>query len=226
MHIEPGLVDGTKIILSYATGAAALAYAAQQSRPQIKRDGAAAFLARSAVTTTIVLGLFQLLPHPPVGLSEVHLILGSTLFLLFGVGPAAIGLAFGLLIQGVAFEPVDVPQYGMNVTTLLVPLFALQAVARRVVPPGTAYVDLTYRQVFLMSASFQIGIVSWVAFWAFYGEGAAAVSGILPFGAAYTIVLLLEPVIDLMVLRTAKTISVDIGSRNLPLFFERRLLKA
>ena len=30
----------------------------------------------------------------------------------------------------------------MNVTTLLVPLFALQALARRIIAPGTAYVDL------------------------------------------------------------------------------------
>ena len=29
MHIEPGLVDGTKIVLSYATGGAALLYTAK-----------------------------------------------------------------------------------------------------------------------------------------------------------------------------------------------------
>ena len=36
-----------------------------------------------------------------------------------------LALALGLLVQGLFFAPFDLPQYGMNVTTLLVPLFAL-----------------------------------------------------------------------------------------------------
>ena len=51
-------------------------------------------------TTALVLTFFQVLPHYPVGISEVHLILGSTLFLLFGAAPTALGLALGLLTQG------------------------------------------------------------------------------------------------------------------------------
>ncbi len=42
----------------------------------------------------------------PVGVSEVHLILGTTLFLMLGAAPAAIGLAAGLLVQGLFFAPV------------------------------------------------------------------------------------------------------------------------
>ena len=48
---------------------------------------------------------FEVFPHEPVGVSEVHLILGSTLLLMFGAGAAAIGLAFGLLVQGLFFAP-------------------------------------------------------------------------------------------------------------------------
>ena len=51
------------------------------------------------------LQLLPVLPHFPVGVSEVHFILGSTLFLLFGAAPAAIGLALGLLIQGCSSRP-------------------------------------------------------------------------------------------------------------------------
>jgi hypothetical protein len=40
-----------------------------------------------------------------VGVSEVHFILGSTLFLMFGAGPAALGLAAGLLAQGLFWLP-------------------------------------------------------------------------------------------------------------------------
>ena len=55
-----------------------------------------------------------------------------------------------------------------------------------------------------LSAAYQGGIVAWVAFWAFYGQGGEAVSGILSFGAAYMLVLALEPLVDLAVLAGAK----------------------
>ena len=137
VHIEPGIVEGPKIILSYLTAGGAGLYGAHAAWQLIKKRGVAALLMRSMATTVLVFTFFQIFPHYPVGVSEVHLILGSTLFLLFGVAPAAIGLASGLLIQGLFFAPFDLPQYGMNVTTLLVPLFALQLVANRVIAPQT-----------------------------------------------------------------------------------------
>ena len=39
MHIEPGLVDASKIALSYATAAGALGYAAKLSWDTLKTDG-------------------------------------------------------------------------------------------------------------------------------------------------------------------------------------------
>jgi ABC-type Co2+ transport system permease subunit len=143
-----------------------------------------------------------------VGVSEVHLILGTTLMLIFGVAPAAIGLMGGLLIQSVFFAQQDLPQYGMNVTTLLVPLFATAALARRIVPANVAYVDLTYGQAFKLSAAYQGGIVAWVAFWAIYGRGVGMenISQIATFGAAYMTVVLVEPLVDLGVLAAAKAL--------------------
>jgi Cobalt uptake substrate-specific transmembrane region len=120
--------------------------------------------------------------------------------------PAAFGLAFGLLLQGLFFAPFDLPQYGMNVTTLLVPLFALQFVAHKVIAPKTPYVELKYRQVLDLSTTYQAGIVTWVVFWALYGEGIsrATVASIATFGAAYLAVIIVEPLADLGVLATAK----------------------
>ena len=206
MHIEPGLVDGTKIFLSYATATAALAYSAKLAWDMLKSDGLAALLLRSVIATALVFAFFEVFPHHPVGVSEVHLILGTTLLLLFGAAPAAIGLAGGLLIQGLFFAPFDLPQYGMNVTTLLVPLFATAALARRIIPRNVAYVDIGYAQTFKLSVAYQGGIVLWVAFWAIYGRGLEAenLSSIAGFGAAYMSVVLLEPLIDLGVLAAAK----------------------
>ena len=183
MHIEPGIVEGSKIVLSYLTAGGAGAYALTVAWKHVKDRGPASLLLGTVATTLLTLIFFQVFPHFPVGVSEVHLILGSTLFLLFGAAPAAFGLAAGLLLQGVLVAPFDLPQYGMNVTTLLVPLFALQYVAHRTIAPDTAYVDLKYRQVLALSTTYQAGIVSWVTFWALYGEGfsAATISGIATF---------------------------------------------
>ena len=206
MHIEPGLVAGAKIVLSYATAAAAGGYTLKLALDGIREYGVPKLLLRSLVGTGLVFSFFEILPHWPVGVSEVHLILGTTLFLILGAAPAAIGLAAGLLIQGLFFAPFDLPQFGMNVTTLLVPLFGVQALAHKVIPRETAYVDLGYTQVLALSVAYQGGVVAWVAFWALYGQGfgSANLASIGSFGLAYMLVVLVEPLIDLLVLAGAK----------------------
>ncbi len=207
MHIEPGIVTGAKLALSYATAAASAGLVAKLALDTIRRDGGlTALLARSAVATAAVFTFFQLMPHYAVGVSEVHFILGSTLFLILGAGPAAIGLAGGLLAQGLLFAPADLPQYAINVTTLIVPLWGVYEIAKRIIPAGTAYVDVTYKQALALSTAYQGGIVAWVAFWALYGHGfgAETLTAVGTFGGAYMTVIILEPLADLGVLALAK----------------------
>jgi hypothetical protein len=209
MHIEPGVVTGAKIVLGYVTAAASLGVVARSFvAARLPDGGIPALLLRSAAASVLVFGFFEVLPHPPVGVSEVHLILGSTLFLIFGLIPSAIGLALGLLVQGLFFAPADLPQYGMNVTTLLVPLFVVAAIAQRVIPRTTAYRDLGYRQALALSTSYQGGIVAWVAFWALYGHGFSVETlvEIAAFASAYLAVIVIEPLIDLAVLAAAKVL--------------------
>ena len=208
MHIEPEIVTGAKLVLSYATGIAAGGVALKLAADAVREQGVASFFVRTVATTALVFSFFEILPHFRVGVSEVHFILGSTLFLLFGAAPAALGLAFGLLLQGLFFVPTDLPQYGMNVTTLLVPLFAIQALAQRVIPRNTAYVDLKYRQALALSTAYQSGIVAWVAFWAIYGAGFGAtnLANIATFAGSYALVIVIEPLADLAVLALAKSL--------------------
>lgn len=214
MHIEPGLVDSTKIALSYATAAAALGCAAKLSLDMARREGVAALLLRSAIAVALVFCFFEVFPHHPVGVSEVHLILGTTLLLLFGVAPAALGLAGGLLVQGLFFEPADLPQYGMNVTTLQVPLFATAALAHKVIPADVGYADIRSAHTLELYLAHQGGIVLWVGFWALYSQGFDAdnLSSIGSFAAAYMTVVLLEPLIDLAILAIAKTLRLLEGT--------------
>ncbi|MCP1478534.1 ABC-type Co2+ transport system permease subunit [Pseudomonas chlororaphis] len=224
MHIEPNLVEAGKLWLSYVTAAGVGAYTLKLAAQAIGERGVFSLLARTVTATALVFSFFELLPHYPVGVSEVHLILGSTLFLLLGAAPAAAGLALGLLIQSLFFAPFDLPQYGMNVTTLLVPLLAVAALAKRIIAPNTPYVELSYRQALGLSTAFQAGIVAWVAFWAFYGQGFTAENAlsILTFGSAYMTVVTLEPLLDLAVLAGAKATHRLRGST----LVERRLYQA
>lgn len=206
MHIEPGIVQGAKMMLSYGTVAAAFGMTAKLAIDNVKENGMGTLLAKSVFTTILVFVFFEVFPHVPVGVSEVHLILGTTLFLIFGLAPAAIGLAGGLLLQGVLFAPFDLPQYGINVTTLLIPLFAVGLLAKQIIPDHVAYKDISYSQALKLSIAYQGGIISWVAFWAFYGQGFGAenIESVMSFGAAYASVILLEPLVDLGILAGAK----------------------
>ena len=206
MHIEPGVVDGAKILLSYGTAAAAVGYAVRLTRQTVQKEGWVALALRAVLASVLVFTFFEVLPHHPVGVSEVHLILGTTLLLVLGVGPAALGLTAGLAVQGLFFAPADLPQFGMNVTTLLVPLFATAVLAKRIIAPNVAYVDLAYSQALKLSVAYQGGIVVWVGFWALYGNGFAASNlvEIAQFGGAYMAVVVLEPLVDLGMLAAAK----------------------
>jgi ABC-type Co2+ transport system permease subunit len=209
MHIEPGVVDGAKLAFSYATAALSFGLVGKMVVDDLKAKATPTGLAaRTLITTALVFSFFEVLPHHPVGVSEVHLILGSTLFLIFGAGAASIGLALGLLLQGLLFAPFDLPQYGMNVTTLIVPLFVISKLAARLIPEKKAYVDVGYKDALALSTAYQGGIVAWVAFWALYGHGFAVdnLSSIATFGVAYMTVILVEPLVDLAVLAAAKSL--------------------
>ncbi|QOP42550.1 cobalt transporter [Sulfurimonas sediminis] len=225
MHIEAGVVDGAKMILSYGTATAVLGATAKAAYDNIKENGLLSLVFKSIIATIIVFCCFEVLPHYPIGVSEVHLILGTTIFLVFGLAPAAIGLALGLLIQGLFFAQFDLPQYGINVTTLLASMFALNFAAKKVIPQGVAYKDITYTQLLKLSVVWEGAIVSWVAFWALYGQGFAVenLQNIATFGAAYMSVIIIEPLVDIAVLTAVKAYN---KTNECAFLFDKKLCRA
>jgi ABC-type Co2+ transport system permease subunit len=225
MHIEAGVVDGAKMLLSYGTAAVVVGATAKVAWDNIKENGITSLVLKSILATVIVFFCFELLPHYPVGVSEVHLILGTTIFLIFGIAPAAIGLGVGLAIQGLFFAPFDLPQYGMNVTTLLASMFILSMAMKKIVPTKTAYKDITYSQMLKMSIVWEGAVVSWVAFWAFYGQGFGAenLANVFTFGGAYMGVIIIEPIIDMAVLVAVKAFN---KTDECAFLFDKRLCRA
>jgi len=226
MHIEAGVVDGAKMLLSYGTAAAVFGATAKVAFDNMKENGIISLLLKSIIATIVVFFCFEVLPHYPIGVSEVHLILGTTIFLVFGLAPAAIGLALGLAIQGLFFAQFDLPQYGINVTTLLASMMILDMAMKKIVPAKTAYKDITYSQMLKMSIVWEGAVVSWVAFWAFYGQGFSLtnVENVVTFGGAYMAVVLVEPLVDIAVLTAVKAFHKT--NECTTMMFDKRLCKA
>jgi ABC-type Co2+ transport system permease subunit len=210
------------MLLSYGTAVGVMGMGAKLALEHIKENGALSLLLKTIISTVLVFMFFEVFPHYPIGISEVHLILGTTLLLVFGVAPAMMGLAFGLLIQGLTVAQFDLPQYGINVTTLLASMLILHYATQKIVPAGTAYKDISYSQMLKMSVIWEGAIVSWVAFWAFYGQGFGAenLQNIATFSGAYMLVVIIEPFIDLAVLALVKAFY---KSDSCNIFFNKRL---
>jgi len=217
MHIEPGVVDVAKIGLSYATATGTMGIFAKLALDNVKENNIISFAIKTLISMILTFTFFEIFPHLSVGVSELHLILGSTLFLVFGLAPAGAGLALGLLVQSIFFSPVDLAQYGMNVTTLLAPLLALSYLAKSIIYKDISYAELKYSQVLKLSLVYQAGIVTWVAFWAFYGQGFAVENlvSVSTFAIAYMSVIVIEPLISLATLTFAKRYKQSILSSKL-----------
>ena len=80
------------MVRAYGIAAACAGYSLKLAIDDLKLHSAPSFAIRSALATIGVFIFFEVLPHFPVGISQVHFILGTTLFLLLGTAPAAPGL--------------------------------------------------------------------------------------------------------------------------------------
>lgn len=163
--MEPGVVDGTKTVRCYTTATARTLCAGRLCLTHIRQEAAALLLLRGVIAAALAIVFFEVFPRVLAGVSEVHLILGSSLLLTAGAAPTAIGLAAGLAVQSLFFEPQDLPQYGMYATMLLAALFAVQAVAKRMLPVKILDLGPGCTHLLKMSLAFKGGIVAWVALW-------------------------------------------------------------
>ena len=223
MHIEPGVVNGAKIGLSYLTGAAAIAMGLKMLIQRMFTNiSLLVTFFRCLITRIFVFSFFEILPQYPGGVSEVHFIFGATLFLFFGAGATAFGLVAGLSLQGLLFAPSDLPQLYINISTLLFPLFAVSYISKKIVPSNGAYTDLRYRDVLTLTGIYQGGIILWVAFWCFYGQGFGQETfySVGVFSLAYATVIGIECLLDVGLLATLKSYK----RKTLPAVFNPRLI--
>ena len=187
MHIEPGVLAATKIA---AANAVALAVVCGAAWLALRRP---ALLLRSALAASFFTLCMQSF-HMKIGPSELHFVGAMPMYLVFGLVPTLLGFAFGLLLQGLLFEPADLLHLSVNTLSLALPLLAVHATLGR----RLARIDL--RAVLRLDAAYYAGVTAMVGFWLSIGEMATPWAEWARFAASYLAVVALEPVVTVAVL--------------------------
>jgi ABC-type Co2+ transport system permease subunit len=187
MHIEPGVLAAGKVA---AANAAAFALVCAAAWPLLRRPALALRTLIAAAFFTLCMQSFSM----KVGPSELHFVGALPMYLALGLVPTLLGFAFGLLLQGLLFEPADLLHLSVNTLSLALPLLALHATLGR----RLARVNLS--AVLRLDAAYYVGVTAMVGFWLSIGEVATPWGEWARFAASYVAVVALEPMITVALL--------------------------
>jgi cobalt/nickel transport system permease protein len=194
MHIEPGVLNASKVLYANVTAASTLtAYL-----PRLLRKPSE--IVKIALVA-VFFSLFMEVWHMPVGPSELHFVGASAVYFVFGFLPALFGFAIGLLLQGLFFEPQDLLHLGVNSLSLMVPLIAVHSLwGRQYFTDRASKPQLSWAEIAKFDAAYYAGVVGMVGFWLALGEATTWASWAL-FAASYVPLVLCEPVFTFAVLK-------------------------
>ncbi len=195
MHIEPGFIAPAKLVLANASAVGLLAAHLQG----VFR--APALLLRTLIAAAFF-SLFMQAFHMPVGPSELHFVGGMAIYLTLGYLPTMFGFAAGLLLQGLLFEPGDLVHLAVNSLSLIVPLMAVHHSFGKRLTEGRR--GLSWTEIVRLDAIFYAGVTAMVGFWLLVGEVETPFFAWAKFAAAYSPLVLIEPVVTMSAVRLLK----------------------
>lgn len=197
MHIEPGFIAQTKIMLANAGAISVLGWYAKD------------LLRRPAdfVRTLLAAGFFSLFMqsfHVSVGPSELHFVGAMAMYLTLGFLPTLFGFALGLLLQGLLFEPADLVHLAVNSLSLILPLVTVHYTLGRKLRETTNGHHIGWRTILKLDAMYYGGVTAMVGFWLLVGDVATSFAAWAAFAASYLAVVAFEPVFTYATLRLLK----------------------
>jgi ABC-type Co2+ transport system permease subunit len=187
MHIEPGVLAAAKLTLAHG---AALALVGGAAWLALRRPALLLRALLAAAFFTLCMQSFAM----KVGPSELHFVGALPMYLALGPVPTVLGFAFGLLLQGLLFEPADLLHLSVNTLSLALPLLAVHAAF------GARVERVNLRAVLGLDAAYYAGVTAMVGFWLSIGEAATPWAEWLRFAASYLAVVALEPLLTVAVL--------------------------
>ena len=197
MHIEPGFISQVKVMGANAAAVGVLGFYARKFIHQ-PFDIIKAFLA--AVFFSIFMQSF----HMSVGPSELHFVGAMAIYLTLDFVPTLFGFAVGLLLQGIIFEPMDLPHLAVNSLSLIVPLITVHLTTGRKFFDGASGRKLSWKAILKLDAVYYAGVTAMVGFWLLIGDVATPFSAWLSFASSYLVVVACEPIITLATVRALK----------------------
>jgi ABC-type Co2+ transport system permease subunit len=188
MHIEPGYVSATKIVLA---NIAAIGMLGSQSLQLVRQPQLMVRTLLAAVFFSVFMQMF----HLQVGPSELHFVGAMPIYLTLGFVPTLIGFGLGLLLQGLLFNPADLVHLGINFLSLAVPLALLHATL------GKRVQKLDIKTILKLDAAYYSGVTLMVGFWLSIGEVATPLAAWAAFAASYISLVLIEPVFTWVIVK-------------------------
>ena len=195
MHIEPGIIAQAKVMAANA-GAAGLLLV--YAKDLIKNPADIVRMLLAAVFFSLFMQSF----HVNVGPSELHFVGAMVIYLTLGFVPALIGFAVGLLLQGVLFEPLDLPHLAVNSLSLIVPLIAVHYTLGRKLREQEGVI--TWKNILKLDALYYSGVTAMVGFWLVMSNVATSFTAWATFAASYLVIVACEPLLTYAALRLLK----------------------
>lgn len=195
MHIEPGIIAQAKVVAANI-GAAGLLLV--YAKDLIRNPADIVRMLLAAVFFSVFMQSF----HVNVGPSELHFVGAMVIYLTLGFVPALIGFAVGLLLQGVLFEPLDLPHLAVNSLSLIVPLIAVHYTLGRKLRARDA--AITWKNILKLDAMYYSGVTAMVGFWLAMSNAATSFTAWATFAASYLVIVACEPLLTYTALRLLK----------------------
>lgn len=186
MHIEPGIIAQNKVMLA---NVAALGIVGCYAKELLRRP---LDIVRTVVAA-VFFSLFMQSFHMQVGPSELHFVGAMAMYLTLGFVPTLLGFGLGLLLQGLLFEPTDLPYLAVNSLSLMLPLIAVHFSLGRRLREAAPDRDIRWASILKLDAMYYSGVTIMVGFWLLAADVATPFAAWATFAGSYLTVVAFEP---------------------------------
>lgn len=197
MHIEPGFIAQAKVMLANVSAIGLLGYYVKDLLRQ------PADIVRTLLAA-LFFSLFMQSFSTPVGPSELHFVGAMAMYLTLGFLPTLIGFAIGLLLQGLLFDPMDLPHLAVNSLSLMLPLIAVHYTLGRRLRDAASGQRVDWASILKLDALYYGGVTTMVGFWLLISDVATPFAAWAAFAGSYLAIVAVEPLITYGAVRLLK----------------------
>lgn len=197
MHIEPGYIAQAKLMLANVSAIGLLGYYVKD----LLRQPADIVL---TLLAALFFSLFMQSFHVSVGPSELHFVGAMAMYLTLGFLPTLIGFAIGLLLQGLLFDPMDLPHLAVNSLSLMLPLIAVHYTVGRTLRDTASGRGIGWASILKLDALYYSGVTAMVGFWLLLSDVATPFAAWAAFAGSYLAIVAVEPLVTYGAVRLLK----------------------